>query len=136
MSDLKGNRIVIIEDNVTNLAVFATTLRRHGVSVIQDAWNTGTTEFLLKNMPVDLILLDLMLRAGHSGYDAFDEWQLHPLLKDIPVIAVSSLDAESEIPKAQEKGFAGFISKPINAIKLPDQIAACLAGEKVWVTSR
>jgi len=136
MSKLQGKRIVVIEDNVTNLAVFATTLRKNGTTVIQDAWNTGTTEFLLKNLPVDLILLDLMLRKGHSGYDAFDEWQEHPELKDIPVIAVSSLDSEIEIPKAQAKGFAGFISKPINAIKFPEQIAACLDGEKVWITSR
>jgi CheY-like chemotaxis protein len=136
MSDLKGKRIAIIEDDVTNLAVFATILRRQGASVIQDAWNTGTTEFLLKNLPVDLILLDIMLRAGNKGYDAFDGWQQHPELKDIPVIAVSSLDAESEIPKAQAKGFAGFISKPINAIKFPEQIATCLNGGQVWITSR
>lgn len=134
--ELNGKRIVIIEDNVTNLAVFATTLRQQGVTVIQDAWNTGTTEFLLKHLPVDLILLDIMLRKGISGYDVFEEWQAHPELKRIPVVAVSSLDAESEIPKAQAKGFAGFISKPISLLQFPTQIATCLTGGKVWVTSR
>lgn len=136
MSVLEGKRIVIFEDNITNLAVFASAMRRQGASVIQDTWNTGTTEFLLKNLPVDLIVLDLMLRNGISGYDAFDEWQAHPELKGIPVVAVSSLDAETEIPKAQVKGFAGFISKPINAVKFPEQVAACMDGEKVWITSR
>jgi two-component system cell cycle response regulator len=136
MSTLTGKRIAIFEDNVTNLAVFATALRRHGVAVIQDTWNTQTTEFLLQHLPIDLIVLDIMLRKGASGYDAFDEWQIHPELRQIPVVAVSSLDAESEIPKAQAKGFAGFISKPINAVKFPEYIEACLNGEKVWITSR
>jgi two-component system cell cycle response regulator DivK len=136
MSSLKGKRIALIEDNVTNLAVFATALRKQGVAVIQDAWNTQTTEFLLQHLPIDLIVLDIMLRKGVSGYDVFDEWQTHPELSQIPVVAVSSLDAESEIPKAQAKGFAGFISKPIHAMKFPEQIEACLKGEKVWVFSR
>lgn len=136
MIDLKNKRIAVIEDNVTNLAVFATTLRRQGVSVIQDAWNTGTTDFLLKNLPLDLILLDIMLRRGINGYKVFEEWQVHPELRDIPVVAVSSLDAETEIPKAQELGFAGFIGKPISLVNFPKQIATCIEGENVWVSGR
>lgn len=133
---LKGKRIVLVEDNITNMAVFATTLRQHGVQVIQEPWNTNTVGFLLSHLPVDLILLDIMLRSGISGYDVFDQLQAEPRLRDIPVIGVSSLDAETEIPKAKEKGFAGFISKPISIVKFPDQLVACLEGEKVWVTSR
>jgi two-component system cell cycle response regulator DivK len=136
MSDLKGKRIAVIEDNVTNLAVFATALRRQEVTVIQDAWNTSTVDFLLNNLPLDLILLDIMLRRGINGYDVFEQWQAVPELKDIPVVAVSSLDAESEIPKAQELGFAGFIGKPINLIDFPKQIANCIAGDTVWVSGR
>lgn len=136
MVDLKGKRIAIIEDNITNMAVFATALRRHGVSVLQDAWNTGTSDFLIDSLPVDLILLDIMLRRGINGYEVFQEWQTHPELREIPVIAVSSLDAESEIPKAKNMGFAGFIAKPISLVSFPQQIANCIAGEKVWSTGR
>ena len=136
MDELKGKRIFVVEDNVTNMAVFATTLKRLGVLVIQDAWNSGTIDVLKTRLPVDLIIMDLMLRRGTSGYDLFDSLQLDPMLKDIPVVAVSSLDPESEIPKAQAKGMAGFISKPISINKFPQQLAQVLAGEKVWITSR
>ena len=136
MVDLKGKRIAVIEDNVTNLAVFATALRRQEVTVIQDAWNTGTVDFLLDNLPLDLILLDILLRRGINGYEVFEQWQEVSELKDIPVVAVSSLDAESEIPKAQKMGFAGFIGKPINLVDFPQQIAACMSGDKVWVSGR
>lgn len=136
MDELKGKRIFVVEDNVTNMAVFATTLKRLGATVIQDGWNTGTIEMLKKRLPVDLILMDLMLRRGLSGYDVFDELQLDPELKDIPVVAVSSLDPETEIPKAQEKGMAGFISKPIDIGMFPQQLAKAIDGEKVWIISR
>lgn len=136
MEELKGKRILVVEDNVTNMAVFATTLKRLGALVIQDAWNSGTVDMLKKRLPIDLIILDLMLRRDASGYDLFDALQQDPELKDIPVVAVSSLDPETEIPKAQERGMAGFISKPININKFPQQLAQVLAGEKVWVTSR
>ena len=136
MSNLKGKRVLVIEDDVRNLAVFATSLRQSGASVIQDNWNTGAADFVAQNLPVDVIVLDIMLRKGLSGYDVFDQLQADPQTKDIPVIAVSSLDPETEIPKARAKGFAGFISKPISAVSFPDQIAKVIAGEKVWIFSR
>jgi CheY-like chemotaxis protein len=136
MVDLKGKRIAIIEDNITNMAVFATSLRRQGVNVLQDAWNTNTVDFLLDSLPVDLILLDIMLRRGVNGYDIFQEWQNYPELRQIPVVAVSSLDAESEIPKARAMGFAGFIAKPISLVHFPQQLANCIAGKNVWATGR
>lgn len=135
MNTLEGKRIAVIEDNVTNLAVFALTLKQQGATIFQDAWTTDSIQFLLSRLPLDVILLDIMLRQGLSGYDVFDSLQAHPELKDIPVVAVSSLDAETEIPKALSKGFAGFIGKPISLLDFPNQVAACIAGEKVWATS-
>lgn len=136
MDELKGKRIFIIEDNATNMAVFAASLKRLGVRVFQDTWNTNAINTVKDNLPIDLILMDLMLRRGQSGYDTFEGLQQDPELKDIPVIAVSSLDPETEIPKAQEIGMSGFISKPININKFPSQLSQVLAGEQVWVTSR
>ncbi len=136
MNKLKGKRIFIVEDNVVNLAVFATTLRKQGAIIIQDSRNLGTVNFLSEHLPIDLILMDLMLRRGISGYDVFDDIQTHPELKDIPVVAISALDPETQIPIAQEKGFAGFISKPISIVKFSDQLLTCMSGEKIWITSR
>ena len=135
MLKLQGKRIFIVEDNITNLAVFATTLRQQGATVIQNAWNVGTADVLEQKLPIDVILLDINLRRGISGYDVFDEIKANPQLVHIPVVAVTSLDPETEIPKAQGKGFSGFISKPISLVNFPAQIAGVIAGEAVWVVS-
>jgi len=134
MHELQGKRIFIVEDDVVNMAVFAATLRQTGAVIVQDAWNANTISILVQHLPIDVILLDLMLRFKTSGYDIFDKIKTDPKLKDIPIIAVSASDPEIEIPKTKDKGFAGFIGKPIDVHKFPTQIAACIKGEQVWYT--
>jgi len=132
---LTGKKVFVVEDDVSNMAIYAVTLKRSGAMVVQDHWNTDTLHMLAHHLPVDVILLDLMLRAGVSGYDIFDQIQADPSLKDIPVIAVSASDPEVEIPRTKARGFAGYISKPINLVRFPAQVAACLEGRSVWAAS-
>jgi CheY-like chemotaxis protein len=101
--------------------------------MIQDHWNARTVDLLKRHLPVDIILLDLMLRNGVSGYDIFMELQKHEELAGIPVVAVSASDPAVEIPRARKLGFCGYISKPIKLVDFPAQIAACIAGEKLWL---
>jgi two-component system cell cycle response regulator DivK len=133
-SVLERKRIFIVEDDVSNMAVYSVALSSHGASVIQDPWNSSTIELIKRTMPVDVILLDLMLRRGVSGYDIFDEIKADPELAKIPVVAVSASDPEIEIPRAKSKGFAGFIGKPISLLNFPVQVAACIKGEELWLT--
>ncbi len=132
MDELQGKRILVVEDNALNLAVFATALKQSGAVVIQDYWNTNTVSLVTKHLPVDAILLDLMLKHEVNGYSIYDELQDDPQLADIPVIVVSAADPDTEIPRAKSKGMAGFIGKPISPGKFPRQIAECINGSPVW----
>lgn len=132
MDELKGKRIFVVEDDITNMAVFAATLRQSGALVIQDHWNSGTIEMLTRHLPIDVILMDLMLRNGTSGYDIYDKLQALPEFASIPVIIVSASDPEIEIPKARERGFAGYIGKPISPSRFATQIVQCMEGTPVW----
>ena len=132
MTDLQDRRIFVVEDDVANMAVYATLLKAAGALVFQDPWNFNTLKMLLQFLPVDAILLDLMLRRGISGYEILDQIKSCPELVSIPVIAVSASDPSIEIPKTQEKGFAGFISKPIMLAQFPSQVASCIEGRPVW----
>lgn len=132
MDELKGKRVFIVEDDATNMAVNAVTLKRSGAVVIQDFWNTGVARNLRAHLPIDVILLDLMLRHDMNGYDIYDELQTDPELASIPVIAVSAADPGIEIPRARAKGLAGFIGKPIVPRLFAKQIADCIEGQEVW----
>lgn len=129
---LKGKRIAVVEDDVTNMAIISTLLRQAGASVIQDPWNTSTVDRLRQSLPIDLILLDLMLRHGISGYEIYDKLKAYPELARIPVVVVSASDPALEMNRAQQKGINGYIEKPISYRDFTQQVEAVLNGKEVW----
>ncbi len=74
---LENKRIFIVEDNPGNIVVMLKILTKHGASVQIDWWARGEVNRVLKALPLDLILLDLMLPGGHSGFAVFDEIQTY-----------------------------------------------------------
>jgi len=132
VEELKDKRVVIVEDDVMNMAVYAVAFKQSGATVIQDPFNTDTINMIKKHLPFDIILLDLMLRHSLDGYEIFDKLKADPELSKIPVVAISASDPAIEMPKAKEKGFSGFIGKPIDPFMLIGQVATCIKGEQIW----
>jgi CheY-like chemotaxis protein len=133
---LEGKRIFLVEDDVLNLAVINRVLNHQKAWVFQNYSSIGIVIHAIQNLPIDLIILDIMLRRGINGFDVVKEFKTHPQTSHIPIVAVSSLDPELAIPQAKESGFDGFISKPINSQTFANDIAAIISGEQRWVTSR
>lgn len=129
---LQGKRIFIVEDNAQNRVVFTMTLKLNGAWIEFDRWGRGTLQRLRDFRDADLIILDLMLPNGNSGYEIFDEIRSKPQFDRIPIIAVSAAEPSIAIPKTKLKGFSGFIAKPIDDELFPKQVAMIMAGESVW----
>lgn len=132
MRILQNKTVFIVEDNSKNADIMLTTLQmagarthfnRTGQNIIHDLKTVGS---------VDIILMDLNLPHGLTGYDVFAEIKTDSALAKIPVVVVSASDANVEMAKAQQAGFASYISKPINFLALPKLIAGILDGESVW----
>lgn len=133
---LEGKRIFLVEDDVLNLAVINRILENSGAWVFQNYNSIGIVIHIIQNLPIDLILLDLMLRRGINGNDVVRELKQNPQTTHIPVVAVSSLDPELAIPEAKVSGFDGFISKPIDSATFCMDLASVLDGAQIWKTSR
>jgi two-component system cell cycle response regulator DivK len=67
-----------------------------------------------------------------DGYEVLAQIKREAALKDVPVIAVTARDAGTEMPKAQAAGFDGFLGKPLNRNRFPDQIRRIMEGKGVW----
>lgn len=128
---LQNKRIFIVEDDAGNLAVASVYLRDQGAVISYDRWGLQTPQVILKHMPIDVILMDLMFPNNISGFDIFDQIARIEQLAHIPVVAVSASDPDSAMPMALAKGFSGFISKPISP-RISKHIANVIAGKKVW----
>jgi two-component system cell cycle response regulator DivK len=53
-------------------------------------------------------------------------------LKSIPIIAVTAEASQDQMNKARESGFDGFLGKPLDPDRFPEQIRRILNGESVW----
>ena len=131
---LKNRRIFIVEDDLANRAIVQFMLEKQGARTSIERWGTDTIRRVRAFMPVDLILLDLMFPDGVSGFDIFVELRREQDLQPIPIVAVSAMDPSAAIPKTQNLGFDGFISKPVDYDHFVPQIVSVLEGEAVWCT--
>lgn len=123
--------VLVVEDNVSNFVLIA---RMLGFLGIHAEWKTSGYEVVefADTMPhIDLILMDIRL-PYEDGYGALKKLRNSPHLKDIPVIAVTAEASVEQINKSRQAGFNGFLAKPLDPDRFPDQIQQILAGESVW----
>jgi two-component system cell cycle response regulator DivK len=127
----KEATILIVEDNVSNFVLMA---RMLGFMGIQCEWKTSgfeVVEYADTLGYVDLILMDIRL-PYEDGYEALRKLRADPELKQIPVVAVTAYASEEQMERARRAGFDGFIGKPLDPDRFPDQIRRALGREPVW----
>ena len=129
-----GKRIFLVEDNPANSAVARTILERFGHITFFDRWGDTSLERFKHSLPIDLVLMDLMLPDGVSGYVIFDLIRGIPGCEKIPIVLVTAADAAREMNNARNRGFNGFIAKPIKIHTFPQYVGEILAGKQVWVS--
>ena len=130
--DPKDAHILVVEDNVSNFVLIARLLAFMGVQKCE--WKTtgwGVVDFANTMPRVDLILMDLRL-PHEDGYDALRQVRKDAKLQDTRVVVVTAHGSSAEMQKAREAGFDGFLSKPLDADRFPEQIKEILEGEEIW----
>lgn len=124
--------VLVVEDNVPNFVLIARLLAFMGIQHCE--WKTtgwGVVDFAHTMPRVDLILMDLRL-PHEDGYDALKQVRLDPNLRDTKVVVVTAQASSVEMNKAREAGFDGFLSKPLDPDRFPEQIRRILDGKSVW----
>jgi two-component system cell cycle response regulator DivK len=135
MDKLQDYSALVVEDDASGLAIISVMLRRLGLSTIMERYADAAIERAKKMPKLDVVFLDLGLPDA-DGYEVLKELRKEPTLRAIPIIAVTARDASTEMPKAQEAGFDGFLGKPLNRTRFPDQVRRILSGESVWEVYR
>jgi two-component system cell cycle response regulator DivK len=126
-----GATILIVEDNVSNFVLMARMLGHMGLHC---EWKTSGFEVVeyADTLPrVDLILMDIRL-PYEDGYQALHKLREHDVLSKIPVVAVTAYASEDQMRRAREAGFDGFIGKPLDPDRFPEQVRKMLEGEPIW----
>lgn len=130
-SEVQDASVLIVEDNVSNFVLMARMLGYIGVHC---EWKTSGYEVVeyADTLPrIDLILMDIRL-PYEDGYAALRKLRESSHLADIPVVAVTAYASEEQMARARQAGFNGFLGKPLDPDRFPDQVRAVLSGEEVW----
>lgn len=124
--------VLVIEDNLDNFLLIARLLAYVGVQRCE--WKASGYQVLefAESLPhIDLILMDIFL-PERDGYQALSLLRAEPRFKDTLVVAVTADASQENIERARRAGFDGFIGKPLDPDRFPEQIRRILRGEPVW----
>jgi two-component system, cell cycle response regulator DivK len=135
VTDVKQATVIVVEDNADNLFIVSDMLREDvGVKYCNGRASGRQFFKLLESNPhlnIDLILLDIQI-PGEDGYEVLRQIRAMRHLRHITVVALTANVMPQDVQRARESGFDGFIGKPINGDRFPQQILRILAGEVVW----
>ncbi|MEQ8540033.1 MAG: response regulator [Coleofasciculus sp. D1-CHI-01] len=113
-------KLLIVEDNPTNLSFLFTYLTKFGFKV-RVATDGETAIQRVEAAQPDLILLDVMM-PGMDGFEVCKRLKENHLMRDIPVIFMTALSDISNKVYGFEIGAVDYITKPIQPEEVVSRI--------------
>lgn len=115
-------RVLYIEDNKDNRMLVRRILMASDYDfVVVEAESAQKGIDIALGDPPDLILMDLSM-PDMDGLTATKHIRNLPALSDIPIVALTANAMESDRDRSLQAGCDGYIKKPIDVDKFPDEV--------------
>lgn len=121
---MAGERILIVDDNATNLKLVAYLMTAHGYEVTT-ALDAETALAAIERVRPALILMDVQL-PGTDGLELTRRLKANPETRGILIVAVTAYAMKGDHDRAVAAGCDDYVAKPIDTRALPLQIARLL----------
>lgn len=117
--------ILLVEDNKDQAHILNHFLESRGYTV---RWcdSVETALPLVRKVPFDLILLDIMLKKEKDGFEFCQQIKSDPLLKKLPVIMVTARTSVEDRISGLRLGADDYVTKPFRREELGARIEAVL----------
>jgi len=136
--DLRGMKVLVVDDNATSRDILREMLESFSFSVsVAASGAEGITELenADENKPIELVIMDWKM-PGMDGIEASKLIKSHQGLRKIPtIVLVTAYGREEVMLQTEEVGLEGLLLKPINPSILFDTIMQAF-GEAVPEISR
>jgi CheY-like chemotaxis protein len=119
------SRILIVDDNPTNLKLVAFLVKAQGYDVDTASDAAGALAAIAAHRPT-VILMDLQL-PGIDGLELTRQLKADPATRAIPVVALTAYAMKGDQEKALAAGCDDYVTKPIDTRTLPGLIAQHVA---------
>lgn len=121
-------RILLVEDNDTNMYLISFILRKKGYEVLEAKTGEEGVELAIKERP-DLIIMDIQL-PDIDGLEATRRIRESKADGEVPIIALTSYAMTGDREKALKAGCNGYLEKPINPDTIIGEIEKYIKGGK------
>lgn len=103
-------KILVVDDDEIHLAMVEAILKTE-YEIITAKSGKEALELFLHGPAPNLIFLDIMM-PNMDGWETFNRLKAISLLRNVPIIFLSSVSETDEVERAYKMGAAGFIRKP------------------------
>ncbi len=131
LSTLKGVRVLIVDDNVTNRRILGHQLET--VGMIHDEAESGQAALgMLRwsaqaGKPYDLAILDLMM-PGMDGFELASAIKADPAIAKTPLLMLTSYGERGSTAMAHANGIGAYLTKPVRQASLFESLAKLASG--------
>jgi CheY-like chemotaxis protein len=119
-------RVLVIEDNVDVAAMLRRVLVKAGFDISVGEHGREGVEMALRDPP-DVVLCDLGLPAGMSGFDVARELRADPRTADLRLVALTGYGRPEDKERCRAAGFDAHITKPVDNAVLKQMLTALAA---------
>ncbi|MDP3673701.1 MAG: response regulator, partial [Novosphingobium sp.] len=124
-AEMKGAKVLIIDDDIRNIYSLASVLEAQGAEVVHAERGADGIDILERRSGIDIALVDIMM-PEMDGYETMRRIRTNPAISHIPLIAVTAKAMKGDRQKCLEAGASDYISKPVD-------IDLLLALARVWI---
>jgi CheY-like chemotaxis protein len=117
--------VLVVDDERDNLDVIAESLEFFGVETVRSARSGFEALTILERLTPTFVLMDIAM-PDMDGWETFTRIRALERFKHLPIIALSAHAMQKDKDRAQEFGFDGYITKPVNIPTLLQDITSVL----------
>jgi CheY-like chemotaxis protein len=123
--DLRGRKVLVVDDDVRNIFALGSVLERHGMQVITAQTGLEAIAMLEATSDVAIVLMDIMM-PEMDGYQTIQLIRKKGELKRLPIVALTAKAMKGDREKCLDAGASDYLAKPVNT----DQLLATL---RLWL---
>jgi CheY-like chemotaxis protein len=113
-------KVLIAEDNAVNRELLRELLELRGYTVLEACDGKEALHIIEQAQP-ELLLLDIGMPVM-DGFAVIRRIRENPRLARLPVVAVTAYAMRGDREKILNSGFDGYLSKPVNARSLAEEL--------------
>jgi CheY-like chemotaxis protein len=119
--DLRGRKVLVVDDDVRNIFALGSVLERHGMDVLTAQTGREAISLLESTPDVAVVLMDIMM-PEMDGFQTIQVIRQDQGFRRLPIVALTAKAMKGDREKCLDAGASDYLAKPVNT----DQLLATL----------